>query len=86
MSSGHQAGRDKLNGGKRVENYIRNAYFIDILTLRHILKNKIIMKEVYEKLVENLASMTPEEKEKEWEELKKYNEMGPEVKEILKIK
>ena len=28
------------------------------------------MKEVYEKLVENLASMTPEEKEKEWEELK----------------
>ena len=46
--------------------------------------NKIIMKEVYEKLVENLASMTPEEKEKEWEELKKYNEIGPEVKEILR--
>ena len=44
------------------------------------------MKEVYEKLVENLASMTPEEKEKEWEELKKYNEIGPEVKEILKEK
>ena len=29
------------------------------------------MKEIYEKLVENLTSMTPEEKEKEWEELKK---------------
>ena len=36
MSSGHQAGRDKLNGGKRVENYIWNAYFIDLSTLRHI--------------------------------------------------
>ena len=47
------------------------------------LKNRIIMKEVYEKLIENLASMTPEEKEKEWEEIKKYNEIGPEVKEIL---
>ena len=43
------------------------------------------MKEVYEKLLENLASMTPEEKEKEWEELKQYNEIGPEVKELLKI-
>ena len=42
------------------------------------------MKEVYEKLIENLASMTPEEKEKEWEEFKKYNNIGPEVKEILK--
>ena len=42
------------------------------------------MKEVYEKLLENLANMTPKEKEKEWEELKKYNEIGPEVKEILK--
>ena len=32
-------------------------------------------KEVYEKLFENLASMTPEEKEKEWEAFKKlYNE------------
>lgn len=44
------------------------------------------MKKVYEKLLKNLASMTPEEKRKEWEELKKYNEIGPEVKEILKIK
>ena len=42
------------------------------------------MKEVYKKLFENLASMTPEEKEKEWEELKKYNEIGLEVKELLK--
>lgn len=42
------------------------------------------MKEVYEKLIKNLASMTPEEKEKEWEELKKYNEIGPSVEEILR--
>ena len=42
------------------------------------------MKEVYEKLLENLASMTPEEKEKEWKELKKYNNIGPFVEEILK--
>ena len=43
-------------------------------------------KEIYEKLFENLANITPEEKEKEWKELKKYNKIGPEVKEILKIK
>ena len=36
MSSDHQAGRDKLNGGKRVENYIWNACFIDISTLWYI--------------------------------------------------
>ena len=41
-------------------------------------------KEVYEKLLENLANMTPEEKKQDWEEFKKYNEIGPEVKEILK--
>lgn len=41
-------------------------------------------KEVYEKLLENLANITPEEKEKEWKELKKYNEIGSEIKEILK--
>ena len=41
------------------------------------------MKEVYEKLLDNLASMTPEEKEKEWEELKKYN-IGPSVEDMLK--
>ena len=44
------------------------------------------MKKVYEKLIKHLASMTPEEKKKDWEELKKYNGIGPEVKEILKIK
>ena len=43
------------------------------------------MKEVYEKLVENLSSMTPEEKEKEWEALKSYNDMRPESKEIIKL-
>ena len=44
------------------------------------------MKEVYEKLIKHLANMTPEEKEKDWEGLKKYNEIGPEVEELLKIK
>lgn len=41
-------------------------------------------KEVYEKLLENLANITPEEKEREWKELKKYNDIGPSVEEILK--
>lgn len=41
-------------------------------------------KEVYEKLFKNLASITSEEKKKEWKELKEYNEIGLEVKEILK--
>ena len=44
------------------------------------------MKEVYEKLLDNLTNMTPEEKKKEWEELKQYNEIGPEVKDLVKIK
>ena len=44
------------------------------------------MKEVYEKLLENLANMTSEEKEKEWKELKKYNEIELSIEEILKIK
>ena len=44
------------------------------------------MKEIYEKLIKQLASMNSEEKEKEWKELKKYNEIGPEIKELLKIK
>ena len=44
------------------------------------------MKKVYEKLIKHLASITPEEKGKDWEELEKYNEIGPEVEELLKIK
>lgn len=43
------------------------------------------MKEVYEKLFENLANMTSEEKGKEWEALKSYNDIGPSVEEILKV-
>ena len=43
------------------------------------------MKEIYEKLIKHLASITPEEKETDWEELKKYNKIGPPVKEILKV-
>ena len=30
-----------------------------------------MMKEVYEKLLENLANINPEEKKKEWKKLKK---------------
>ena len=40
-------------------------------------------KEVYEKLLENLANMTPEQKVEEWEALKSYNDMGPEVENYL---
>lgn len=43
------------------------------------------MKEVYEKLLENLANMTSEEKEKELEELKQYNDIGPSVEELSKV-
>ena len=42
------------------------------------------MKEVYEKLLENLANMTPEQKVEEWEALKSYNEIGPEVDNYLR--
>ncbi len=41
------------------------------------------MKEVYEKLLENLANMTPEQKVEEWEALKSYNDIGPEVEYYL---
>lgn len=43
------------------------------------------MKKVYEKLLKYLSSMTPEEKEKDWKELKQYNEVGPSVEEVLKV-
>ena len=43
------------------------------------------MKEVYEKLIKHLSSITPEEKNKDWEELKQYNEIGPSVEEVLKV-
>lgn len=42
------------------------------------------MKEVYEKLLENLANLTPEQKVEEWEALKSYNDMGPEVEYYLR--
>ena len=44
------------------------------------------MKEVYEKLLKHLSNMTPEEKENDWKKLKKYNDIGPSVEEVLKIK
>ena len=43
-------------------------------------------KEVYEKLLENLANMTSKEKKQDWEEFKKYNEIELSIEEILKIK
>ena len=42
-----------------------------------------LMKEVYEKLLENLSNMTPEQKKEEWEELKQYNDIGPEASEVI---
>ena len=42
-----------------------------------------LMKEVYEKLLENLSNMTPEQKKEEWEELKRYNGIGPEASEVI---
>ena len=42
-----------------------------------------LMKEVYEKLLENLSNMTPEQKKEEWEELKRYNDIGPEASDVI---
>lgn len=42
-----------------------------------------LMKEVYDKLLENLSNMTPEQKKEEWEELKRYNDIGPEASEVI---
>ena len=42
-----------------------------------------LMKEVYEKLLENLSNMTPEQKKEEWEELKRYNDIGHEASEVI---
>lgn len=41
------------------------------------------MKEVYEKLLENLSNMTPEQKKDEWEELKRYNGIGSESSVVI---
>jgi hypothetical protein len=43
------------------------------------------MKEVYEKLLLQLAQMTPEQKAAEWEALKEFNEIGPEVEDYLRM-
>ena len=42
-----------------------------------------LMKEVYEKLLENLSNMPPVQKKEEWEELKRYNDIGPEASEVI---
>ena len=42
-----------------------------------------LIKEVYEKLLENLSNITPEQKKEEWEELKRYNDIGPEASEVI---
>lgn len=42
------------------------------------------MEKVYNKLLEQLANMTPEQKAVEWEALKDYNSMGPEVDNYLR--
>ena len=45
--------------------------------------NSNLMKEVYEKLLDNLSNMTPEQKKEEWEELKRYNYIGPEASDVI---
>ena len=42
-----------------------------------------LMKEVYEKLLDNLSNMAPEQKKEEWEELKRYNDIGPEASDVI---
>lgn len=42
-----------------------------------------LMKEVYEKLLENLSNMTSKQKKEEWEELKRYNGIGPDASEVI---
>lgn len=41
------------------------------------------MEIVYKKLLENLSKMTPEQKSKEWESLKRFNDIGPDIEEYL---
>jgi len=38
---------------------------------------------IVEQLRQHLASITEEEKQKEWDELKKWNDVGPTVKEYI---
>ena len=45
--------------------------------------NSNLMKEVYEKLLDNLSNMAPEQKKEEWEELKRYNDIGPEASVVI---
>ena len=42
-----------------------------------------LMNEVYDKLLENLSNMTPEQKKEEWEEFKRYNDIGPEASVVI---
>ena len=41
------------------------------------------MEKVYEKLLLQLARMTPEQKVEEWEALKTYNEIGPGIEDYI---
>jgi len=41
------------------------------------------MSNIVEQLRQHLASMTEEEKQKEWDELKKWNDVGPTVEEYI---
>lgn len=41
------------------------------------------MEEVYRRLIEKINNMSKEDIKKEWEELKDYNEIGPEAKSYI---
>lgn len=43
------------------------------------------MKEVYNNLCKNLSEMTENDKQKEWEDLKEMNDIGPSLSDIIHI-
>ena len=54
------------------------------VSLHTTMDNCIGMDEIYEKLLEQLRTMTPEQKNAEWEALKDYN-IGPSMEEYMML-
>lgn len=54
------------------------------VSLHITMDNCIGMDEIYEKLLEQLRTMTPEQKNAEWEALKDYN-IGPSMEEYMML-
>ena len=60
---------------------LRVRFPSSVQTIQNYYSN--LMKEVYEKLLGNLSNMTPEQKKEELEELKRYNDIGPEASVVI---